>query len=78
MLLLCLQYPLDNFLKGENMEITKQILKLLGQETKPKKKLIRERRSKHMGKYFRATKAYADDRQKAPHNRRKHGMRKRK
>ena len=38
-----------------------------------------ERVSKHMGAHnVRATKAYADDRQKAPHNQRKKGMRKRK
>ena len=37
-----------------------------------------ERISKHSrGRRFRATKAYADDRQRAPHNRRKNGLRRR-
>ena len=36
------------------------------------------RESKHLrGRKFRATKAYADDRQRAPHNRRKNGLRRR-
>jgi hypothetical protein len=61
------------------MDIHKEILHLLGvDKEKRRKPLHKERRSKHMGKSFRCTKAYADDRQKAPHNRRKHGMRKRK
>ncbi len=37
-----------------------------------------ERISKHsIGRSFRSTKAYADDRQKALHNRRKNGLRRR-
>jgi hypothetical protein len=61
------------------MNIHKEIIRLLGLDKVPRKKPLREeRKSKHMGKSFRCTKAYADDRQKAPHNRRKHGMRKRK
>jgi hypothetical protein len=36
------------------------------------------RESKHLtGRKFRATKAYADDRQKALHNQRKNGLRRR-
>lgn len=67
------------------MNLYNEIVRLLGQfNDKDKKKkdsihvVERQRRSKHMKKWFRATKAYADDRQKAPWNRRKHGMRKRK
>ncbi len=59
------------------MDIKKMIEKILG-EFKPAVKVTPQRYSKHMGKNFRHTKRYADDRQKAPWNRRKHGMRKRK
>lgn len=42
------------------------------------KRMMIHVQSKHVNtRGFRATKAYADDRQKAPHNRRKHGRRKR-
>lgn len=61
------------------MDILKRIVSLLGlKEKKVRYRADPQRKSKHMGKNFRHTKAYADDRQKAPQNRRKHGMRKRK
>ena len=56
-------------------ELVKQLGNILPTE---KIKMQRERRSKHMGKNYRNTKKYADDRQKAPHNRRANGMRRRK
>jgi hypothetical protein len=66
------------------MDIKKQLEKLLTDQKAEKgetllegQALQRARQSKHMGKYFKATKAYADDRQKRPWNRRKNGRRRR-
>jgi len=63
------------------MDLVKKINELFGIGEDPKKaryKAHPERQSKHMGLKFRLTKAYKDDRQKAPKNRRKYGRRKRK
>jgi hypothetical protein len=63
------------------MDLKKELEKLLSLqkgEALPKEKPVQGvRQSKHMGKYFKATKAYKDDRQKEPQNRRKNGRRRR-